>query len=403
MAAFLTCLALAGCGGDDDGDDETAGDATTAAEQAPAPSGSEAQTAAEGEGATGEEEAADRPGTQVYFTAGEQFEAVEREGASPLTALRSLLQGPTGEETTGRVPVTTQIPAGTTLERVDTGGDTANVAVSSDFLAGIPADPAARNREQEAELNARVGQVAYTLSQFEGAGSTKVVAGGVPVELDTAGEANGGAGAPTEARVARRDYAAPAQGPKPVVRAKGPKLPGTRQVQTTLAKLGYLPKRAIDGQAGYWTQQAVIAFQAWNGLARDGVVGPATSAALKSGRRPKPRAGGPAHRIEVYRDRGVALLVEGGRTKRAVHVSSGGPGTETPTGSYDVFRKELRSWSVPFQTWLPYASYFNQGIAFHEYPDVPPHPASHGCVRVPAPEAKGVYGFASLGTAVVVY
>ncbi len=49
---------------------------------------------------------------------------------------------------------------------------------------------------------------------------------------------------------------------------------------------------------------------------------------------------------------------------------------------------------VPFQTWLPYASYFFQGIAFHEYPDVPVYPASHGCVRVPAPEAKGVYGFA---------
>jgi hypothetical protein len=46
-----------------------------------------------------------------------------------------------------------------------------------------------------------------------------------------------------------------------------------------------------------------------------------------------------------------------------------------------VFRKELRSWSVPF----------------------PPFPASHGCVRVPAPEARGVYEFASLGTAVVVY
>jgi lipoprotein-anchoring transpeptidase ErfK/SrfK len=68
-----------------------------------------------------------------------------------------------------------------------------------------------------------------------------------------------------------------------------------------------------------------------------------------------------------------------------------------------VFSKELQSWSVPFQTWLPYASYFNQGIAFHEYPEVPPYPASHGCVRVPAPEAKGVYDFATLGTVVVVF
>ncbi len=120
-------------------------------------------------------------------------------------------------------------------------------------------------------------------------------------------------------------------------------------------------------------------------------------------RRPKPRANGPSRRIEVYREQGVALLVEHNKTKRAIHVSAGASATPTPTGSYEVFRKELRSWSVPFQVWLPYASYFNQGIAFHEYPDVPPYPASHGCVRVPAPEAKGVYEFASLGTTVIVY
>ena len=33
----------------------------------------------------------------------------------------------------------------------------------------------------------------------------------------------------------------------------------------------------------------------------------------------------------------------------------------------------------------------------------PTYPASHGCVRVPAPEAPGVYRFASIGTVVVVY
>jgi lipoprotein-anchoring transpeptidase ErfK/SrfK len=104
----------------------------------------------------------------------------------------------------------------------------------------------------------------------------------------------------------------------------------------------------------------------------------------------------------VYRELGVALLVNRGKVKRAIHVSTGAPATPTPAGTHEVFRKELRSWSVPFQVWLPYASYFNNGIAFHEYADVPPFPASHGCVRVPVPEAKGVYRFAEIGTAVVV-
>ena len=146
----------------------------------------------------------------------------------------------------------------------------------------------------------------------------------------------------------------------------------------------------------------MIAFQAWNGLSRDGVVGPATSAALKAGRKPAPQAGAAAKRIEVYRDKGVALLISGGVLKRAIHVSSGGAATPTPSGTYNVFRKELNSWSVPFSSWLPYASYFNNGIAFHEYADVPAYPASHGCVRVPAPEAKFVYDFAAVGTSVVV-
>jgi len=91
-----------------------------------------------------------------------------------------------------------------------------------------------------------------------------------------------------------------------------------------------------------------------------------------------------------------------GAVTRTIHVSTGAARTPTTKGSYRVFRKELRSWSVPFRSWLPYASYFNGGIAFHEYADVPTIPASHGCVRIPAAEAPVVYRFATLGTSVFV-
>jgi lipoprotein-anchoring transpeptidase ErfK/SrfK len=210
-------------------------------------------------------------------------------------------------------------------------------------------------------------------------------------------------GTTVESGVDREDFERPKKGPPPVVKAKGAKVPGTRAIQTRLAQLRYLPKNAVDGRYGYRTQQAVIAFQSWERLDRDGIVGPITAQALETAHRPRPRKGGPKKRIEVRRERGVALLVKGGKTKRAVHVSTGAPGTETPAGRYRVFRKELQSWSVPFSTWLPYASYFNRGIAFHEYPDVPTYPASHGCVRVPAPEAKFVYEFAAIDRVVVVY
>ena len=99
----------------------------------------------------------------------------------------------------------------------------------------------------------------------------------------------------------------------------------------------------------------------------------------------------------------MALVVQNGRTKRAIHVSTGAPGTATPAGTFSVFRKEKMSWSVPFSQWLPWASYFFQGIAFHEYAQVPTYPASHGCVRVPKPDAKFLYRFAEIGRKVVVY
>lgn len=100
--------------------------------------------------------------------------------------------------------------------------------------------------------------------------------------------------------------------------------------------------------------------------------------------------------------RQVALLIRGDRVERALHVSTGASATPTPAGEFRVYRKERESWSVPFRTWLPWASYFNAGIAFHGYPEVPAYPASHGCVRVPLPDASTVYAFARLGIPVEV-
>jgi lipoprotein-anchoring transpeptidase ErfK/SrfK len=54
------------------------------------------------------------------------------------------------------------------------------------------------------------------------------------------------------------------------------------------------------------------------------------------------------------------------------------------------------------QVWLPYASDFNGGIAFQAYPEVPAHPASHGCVRLPVAEAPFAYGLISTGARVTV-
>jgi peptidoglycan hydrolase-like protein with peptidoglycan-binding domain len=179
--------------------------------------------------------------------------------------------------------------------------------------------------------------------------------------------------------------------------------PDARVVQKRLAALGYLPAEAVTTVWNARTAHAVHAFQAWEGLARDGIVGPQTLAALENATRPRPAGSVGGRHVEVHRQRGVTLLVENGRVVRALHSSSGAGTNATPAGNYTVFRKELNSWSVPYKVWLPYASYFNNGIAFHGYPDVPPYPASHGCVRLPIADAPSAYGFMSIGTPVAVY
>jgi lipoprotein-anchoring transpeptidase ErfK/SrfK len=174
-----------------------------------------------------------------------------------------------------------------------------------------------------------------------------------------------------------------------------------RGVQKRLISLGYLPPGAATGRWDDRTFHAVMAFQAWHGLVRDGIVGPQTLAALE--RASPPRPAGKGRRVEVYRERGVTLLVERSGLVRALHSSSGAPGFVTPRGNYAVFRKEERSWSVPYRVWLPYASYFNGGIAFHAWADVPAGPASHGCVRLPPQEAPFAYRFMAIGTPVSVF
>ncbi len=379
--ALAVASAAAGCGGSDETSPTStrAESTTTEAEPAPAPAPDEPP----------ETEGADT--VDLYFTAGEQFERVSRElpgdGSELEPTIEALLRGPRDADAGEDVALRTQIPEGVRLQRVARDGGTVTVELSDEFDDGLGAAAAKRSPDQEAELAARLGQLTYTLTRLEGVESVKVLAGGTPVE----------------AAVDRSDYAKPAKGPVRPHRPRPAKSPDTRTLQKRLAHLRFLPRNAVDGVAGYQTQQAVIAFQAWNGLGRDGIVGPATTAALARAHRPRPGRKGPARRIEVYRDKGVALLIEKDKVRRAIHVSSGAPATPTPAGRFEVFRKELRSWSVPFQVWLPLASYFNQGIAFHEYPDVPSYPASHGCVRVPVPEAHAVYDFAAIGTAVLVY
>ena len=172
-----------------------------------------------------------------------------------------------------------------------------------------------------------------------------------------------------------------------------------RVLQQDLVERGYLAKDDVTGSYDYGTEQAVMALQGYNNLnrggTRDGIATPAVRALAAGGERPKPKHGGPAH-VEVSLGQQVLMLVrKGGVVARAIHISSGAGG-KTPAGNFVVYSKATMSWSRPFKTWLPFASYFIGGYALHEYPSVPGYPASHGCVRMPSTEARRVYAFATL-------
>jgi N-acetylmuramoyl-L-alanine amidase len=169
-----------------------------------------------------------------------------------------------------------------------------------------------------------------------------------------------------------------------------------------LAELGYLGEDDVGRRFTHATRWAVMAFQTYEEIGVDGIVGPETRATLRRAERPAAPPG-KRRRVAVSLSSQLAYLV-GKRdyVRRAILVSTGRRGFRTPRGAFEVFWRERRSWSSEYGVVLPWAAYFRGGYAFHGSWTVPGRPTSHGCVRVPAPFARDVFGFARLGTKVVV-
>ncbi len=173
-----------------------------------------------------------------------------------------------------------------------------------------------------------------------------------------------------------------------------------RRLRRDLVRLGYLPPRAFGPTYDERVMHAVTALQKWENLPRDGTFGTSARRAIRRLRMPRPELQlNRRLRAEVLLDRQLLLIIHGDHVIRAVPISSG-VGGGTPAGTYSVSSKSPNSWSKRFKVWLPWASYFNAGIAFHGYPDVPVTAASHGCVRVPLKFAREIYRQLPVGTRV---
>jgi hypothetical protein len=171
-----------------------------------------------------------------------------------------------------------------------------------------------------------------------------------------------------------------------------------RLLQSSLAALGYVVGRrgSYDARTG----RAVLAFRKLTGMART------TSASKRVMRRIARGAGrfsirfpGHGRHVEADLSHQVIALIARGRVQRIYLISSGKPSTPTVVGSFRVYSKQFGTNSHG----MLHSSYFIGGYALHGYPSVPVYPASHGCLRVPIPDALSLYNWIVIGTPVDVY
>jgi hypothetical protein len=180
---------------------------------------------------------------------------------------------------------------------------------------------------------------------------------------------------------------------------EGARGPDVWLLQSRLSALHYaVPRNGVFDEG---TAQAVIAYRKLTGLERV----PDTDAEVFRQLR---RGAGAFH----VRDRGDGRHVEadlaaqvlaeiepGGRVRRIYTISSGKPSTPTVLGRYRVY---LKTPGVNSEGMVD-SNYFIRGYAIHGYQEVPTYAASHGCLRVPIPDAPAIYEWVRVGTPVDVY
>lgn len=97
----------------------------------------------------------------------------------------------------------------------------------------------------------------------------------------------------------------------------------------------------------------------------------------------------------------------------AYKISSGRPGSPTPTGEFRVLNKHPRGWSRIAKLWMPYwMAFTTRGHGLHELPEWPGgkkeganhlgKPVSGGCVRMGVGTAKEMYDWAPIGTRIII-
>jgi lipoprotein-anchoring transpeptidase ErfK/SrfK len=178
----------------------------------------------------------------------------------------------------------------------------------------------------------------------------------------------------------------------------GARGPAVRLLQQQLASLGY-----VVGKRGLFddrTARAVLAFRKVTGMARTTSAGADIFKALAKGRGAfKVRHPEHGKHVEANLSEQVVALIRGSKVERIYPASSGKPSTPTVQGTFRVYSK-----SPGYNAkGMYFSSYFIRGFAVHGYASVPVFAASHGCLRVPIPDAVSIYRWIQIGDIVDVY
>jgi hypothetical protein len=97
--------------------------------------------------------------------------------------------------------------------------------------------------------------------------------------------------------------------------------------------------------------------------------------------------------VEADLSQQTLALVDGDEVELVLHTSSGAPATPTVRGTYRFYMQTIGTNSKG----MVHSSYFIRGYAIHGFASVPPYGASHGCLRIPIPDAYRVFKWIDIG------
>jgi peptidoglycan hydrolase-like protein with peptidoglycan-binding domain len=175
--------------------------------------------------------------------------------------------------------------------------------------------------------------------------------------------------------------------------------PAVRLLQSELARLHYsVSGSGVFDQA---TGRAVVAYRKVTGLSRVSNTSSRMFELLQRGAGSfHVRYPGDGRHVEADLTRQVLAEIEPrGHVRRIYTISSGKPSTPTVLGRFQIYEKTPGTNAKGMVD----SNYFIRGYAIHGYAEVPTYAASHGCLRVPIPDAASIYSWVQLGTPVDVY